>query len=444
MQEHNSDPGQSTRPVQPSRPQPAGGNESRRAARMTPARAIGAVVVLALLISALLFSLFGTAKVSYARSNNPVVPLDTPTATATATAPPTPTPSPTTAPTPSPTPTQVPTQPPRKTPTPVPTVPPPVVATATAMATPTASPTATSTVSAGSPTPGVTATTGVPVSPGKNNGTSTPTKTGGGGANVMLVVFGTLLLLFCLGLGWWMFRRMLLPQAEVKLPPSGARPWSRTRAPNPDSLSGVRAANANMKQFNQNAALAFNASANMNNAVSQHNGVAPNMQGQGFEVPQQSFPGPASNGQAALNNGHPGFSDGFIPPTPQIFPQSEASMIPNGSGAFPVINNTNGFAPASSAFNAMYGLPGDPFSSSQTSAAPWLDTAGNGNGNGNGNGAGAPRSSSSTSFAPVGPDPNSPQVAEVMRKYSQKGQPAQPPQKGNGPQAGFQNPGWLQ
>lgn len=235
---------------------------------------------------------------------------------------------------------------------------------------------------------------------------------------------------------------MLLPQAEVKLPPSGARPWSRTRAPNPDSLSGVNAANANMNQFNQNAALAFNASANGNSAAPQNNGFAPNAQGQGFEGPQMSFPGPTSNGPAKQNNGYPGFSDGFIPPTPQIFPQSEASMIPNGSGAFPVINNTNGFAPASSAFNAMYGLPGDPFSSSQTGAAPWLDTAGNGNGNGNG--SGAPRPSSPSSFAPVGPDPNSPQVAEVMRKYSQKGQPAQPPPQGNGPQTGFQNPGWLQ
>ncbi|HEY1351112.1 MAG TPA: hypothetical protein VGF67_15950 [Ktedonobacteraceae bacterium] len=30
---------------------------------------------------------------------------------------------------------------------------------------------------------------------------------------------------------------MLLPQIDVKLPPSGARPWSRIRVPNPRSLS---------------------------------------------------------------------------------------------------------------------------------------------------------------------------------------------------------------
>lgn len=429
MQEKNSDPGQSARSDQPSRQQ-TGGNENKRGARvcMTPARVMCGALVLALLIISIMSSLLASQR-SYASANGGLNVQDTgtPTCLATPTAgaatpttipatnpsPTRPTPTPTRNPTPTPTP-----PPATPTPTPPPATPTPTPPTATATPSGQTSqfgkgtmqelsyidctPAATSTALVASPTA---AGTSVSAGPGNNNGTSTPAKSGGNGMSVMMIIVGiVLLLLLCLGVGWLMFRRMLLPQAEVKLPPSGARPWSRTRAPNPDSLSGV--SSMNMEQFNRNAAVAFGAPSNGNmpspggfepfgnGVVPPSNSFTPNMQG--FDGPQMNFPAPASNGYVPQGNSYGGFSDGFIPSSPQIFPQSESSMIPPGSGAFPVINNTNGFAPASSAFNAMYGLPG-------------------------------------------GPDLNDPHLDEVIRQYSQKGQPAQ-----QQPQNGPQNPGRVQ
>jgi hypothetical protein len=69
---------------------------------------------------------------------------------------------------------------------------------------------------------------------------------------VVIVAIAFLGLLLCLGIGMFVFRRMLLPQTNVKLPPSGARPWSRTRVPNPDSLEGNN--NAESTQATRNAA----------------------------------------------------------------------------------------------------------------------------------------------------------------------------------------------
>ena len=47
-----------------------------------------------------------------------------------------------------------------------------------------------------------------------------------------------IVILLGLGIGWLVLRRALVPQAQTKLPPSGARPWSRTHVPGPDSLAG--------------------------------------------------------------------------------------------------------------------------------------------------------------------------------------------------------------
>jgi hypothetical protein len=47
---------------------------------------------------------------------------------------------------------------------------------------------------------------------------------------------GILILLLSLGLGWLFVRRALLPSVTGKLPPSGARPWSRFYVPSPDSV----------------------------------------------------------------------------------------------------------------------------------------------------------------------------------------------------------------
>lgn len=53
-----------------------------------------------------------------------------------------------------------------------------------------------------------------------------------------VVIAGIIFFILLLGLeiGWLVVRRALLPPVSGKLPPSGARPWSRFRVPNPNSL----------------------------------------------------------------------------------------------------------------------------------------------------------------------------------------------------------------
>lgn len=227
----------------------------------------------------------------------------------------------------------------------------------------------------------------------------------------MVVIVGGVVVLLLLGLlvGWFFFRRMLLPQgaANGSLPPSGARPWSRTRVPNPDSMSGLSAVQKG------NAGPGGQGNPNPNGFA----GAFDNFQGAPMNNGGFSGPGP----QGGNGAGFGGFSDGFIPPSPQIFQQSENSMIPPGSGAFPVIGNANGFAPASQAFNAMYGLPDDPFSGSQAGGPSWMSNLNN-----NGSG-GPPPANNQGSFAPGQVDLNDPQLAEIIRQYSQKSQSVQPP-----------------
>jgi hypothetical protein len=263
----------------------------------------------------------------------------------------------------------------------------------------------------------------------------------GGSSRVVLLVGGVfLLLLVGIGVGWFFFRRMLLPAGvpNSHLPPSGARPWSRIRVPNPDSINGM-----------------IDSQATLSGGASQFGpgGPGPNM----FPEPPMNsgYNGPDPAGFAGfpgVNAAAPGgFSDGFIPPSPQIFPQNENSMIPPGSGAFPIITNANGFTPASPAFNAMYGLPDDPFAGSQSGGASgWMANLGDSN----------PFTDPPTSVqnrgnvAPSQVDLNDPYLAEVIRQYSQKGQIVQPPQMSPGPPASpmpqreprkdFQDSNWLQ
>jgi hypothetical protein len=163
----------------------------------------------------------------------------------------------------------------------------------------------------------------------------------------------------------------------------------------------------------------------------------PAMNGNGNGVGPGNFGQPTMNG---YGNGPGYFSDGFIPPSPQIFPQSDQSMIPPGSGAFPVIANANGFTPASQAFNAMYGLPDDPFSSSQAGSPGWMSNLGNMSlANGQSGPGGSSPNPNKGNLAPGEIDINDPQIDEIIRQYSQKGQntpqpqqhmpPAQPPQQ---------------
>src|SRR5579883_1090335 len=475
MQEQKSNPDQGSRHL-------VKNNARLSRVRVTPVHVVGLVLVLGLLIISFMTSLTG---ISYVHASSPLAPMDSPTSTDTSTPSPTSTdtstPSPTSTDTSTPSPTS--TKAPTKTPTPKPTTPPGASPTTGATATASASPTATATTTAVLPTltPDATATSAPPTTIGSTSGTSTTGRTSGGGdiMHVVLIVSGiSLLLILSLGTGWFFFRRMLLPQADAKLPPSGARPWSRTRVPNPNSSVG-EVGTLNMDQFNKNAAQAYNGSgvhyvpppngfeqasngfAPANNGFAPasngfapaNNGFAPNTSPDrsftppmpGYDAAPPGFPAPmpngyapqGMNGYAAPANGFGGFSDGFIPPSPQIFPQSEASMIPPGSGAFPVVNNNNGFAPASSAFSAMYGLPGDPFSATQAGPPGWLANLGNGAGPGQ-------ETPPPAGFAPGPAELSDPSLAEVIRQYSQKSravQPQPPPQPEM--RTGFQNPDWL-
>ncbi|HEX7734965.1 MAG TPA: hypothetical protein VF458_08880 [Ktedonobacteraceae bacterium] len=139
--------------------------------------------------------------------------------------PPSATPSPRQTPTPTPTPKPSPTA----KPTPVPTA----TATAKPTAQASASPEPTVAITEVGQTP-VVISGHVPSTSQQGNG-SQP-----GSNGVLLVsviaVFVVFVLLLALGGGWLLIRRALVPPIDAKLPPSGARPWSRFRIPNPQSL----------------------------------------------------------------------------------------------------------------------------------------------------------------------------------------------------------------
>jgi hypothetical protein len=210
---------------------------------------------------------------------------------------------------------------------------------------------------------------------------------------IALTVLGLLLiLLLIMGIGRVVFRRMLLPRINVKLPPSGARPWSRFRVPNPTSLGGN--GNAESTQVTMNA-LAFAAVNNgfgsgpngfelSNNGYAPPNesgatmqqrfdpanhGFGPNVQGfepayNDLNAPTLAGFGPQDmhsqppNDYGMPSNGFGDFPDGFMPST-QIFPPSDASVISSDS-----------------ALNPRYSLPDDPSASSQGDAPGWPESLG--------------------------------------------------------------------
>lgn len=475
MRKNPIDPGQSDQPDPVSWRRP--GAQGWRA-RLTPARAMVGVLILAVLLCSA-GSVMMVSTRSYADTTSTCAATSTPASGSTSTTgggvTPTPTPRRQKTPTPTPTkgttPTAVPTTPtvvlPSPSPTDTSTATPDAgggtVSTGTgggavlfsagepqmgamlagdlttfsadATCTPTVTPTVDETQT---PEASSTATADVPAT-GSTPSTSTPAGSQGGSSNaggsrVVLIVGGVfLVLLLGLGIGWFFFRRMLLPQSasSPNLPPSGARPWSRTRVPNPDSMGGMNGGQ-----------LAFNGAPGTGNLGA--GGPGPVMPGGPVMNPMNSGgPGPAGFGVPGNNGagfgapggngagfgvpggngaGFGGFSDGFIPPSPQIFPQGENSMIPPGSGAFPVIANANGFAPASQAFNAMYGLPDDPFAGSQGGTPGWMSNLEHGGS------SGGPSNPGGGSFAPAPVDLNDPYLNEVIRQYSQKSKSVQPGQ----------------
>lgn len=195
-----------------------GGNGTQRMRHIRLRVVICTLASLLLLLSALVS--LNVVKNAYAQSNCVLI------------CPPTPTPSPRPSPTPSPRPSPTPT--PRPTPSPTPTP--------SATATPKPSPTA-----GASPTATVVPTEAAPT-PDRNSAHTPPVtqKSSGNQANqggllhfVVIAGIVILILFLTLEVGWLIVRRALLPPVGGKLPPSGARPWSRFRIPNPNSLLPV-------------------------------------------------------------------------------------------------------------------------------------------------------------------------------------------------------------
>src|SRR5262249_36834463 len=82
--------------------------------------------------------------------------------------------------------------------------------------------------------------------------------------------------------------------------------------------------------------------------------------------------GQVPSGYGTPATGFGAFSDSFVPPSPRVFPQSDLGMLPPATSPQPT-PASRGYAPASNAFNALYGLSDEPFSASQTATPGWLD-----------------------------------------------------------------------
>ncbi len=234
-------------------------------ARLTPSRLLVGVVSIALL----LFSLIGAIAVDTSThataaratlatnsvTKHTVVPPGTSTPTTTPSPTSTPsltptTPSPTSTSTPAPTPTAATTPTPTSTsmPSPTPTktasTPPP---TSVASSTRALSPTRSSPTAVASATPGATSTITAIATQSSGQG-QTPTTSSTSNTiqsasqnqqnadfpfiALAIGVPGTTAAIAVFFIGWWLLRKRLLPVKKVKLPPSGANPWSRVRTSN--------------------------------------------------------------------------------------------------------------------------------------------------------------------------------------------------------------------
>jgi len=159
---------------------------------------------------------------------------------------------------------------------------------------------------------------------------------------VVIIAITFLGLLLCLGIGMFVFRRMLLPPIDVKLPSRGARRWSRTRVPNPSSLGSND--NVEGTQATRTAVLA---SAAANNRF----GPGPN----GFEQ--------SNNGYAPLNRSVAHMQQEFDPALNGFGPHMQGFESAYYDANAPTLA---GFGPQD-----MNGLPNDPFASSQGDEPGW-------------------------------------------------------------------------
>jgi hypothetical protein len=246
---------------------------------------------------------------------NTPTPTDTPTPTPTST----PTPTPTDIPTPTPRPTHTPTPIPTRsiTPTATPTLATTPQGTATAT---TATPVPTSTQSVGAlPTPTTipgapTTTTNDNSTPPQNQPGSSSTTTNGNSFFTFIVAALIFVAIVSAGLaGLVLLRKRLLPSpaSQQSLPPSGAKPWKRTRE---GSLHG----NTNFDSFDN----------------------GPNMSQEAVVNPLATFMANTAN----TVNGFPPAGNSAFPGTMNGFPPTHTSS----TGGFPV--NGNGFPPNAGGF----------------------------------------------------------------------------------------------
>jgi hypothetical protein len=344
-------------------------------------------------------------------TNQSASPGDTPTDTPTATN--TPSPTPTDTPTPTPTNTPTPTPTPRPTHTPSPTSTPSSSPTATA----TSSPLPTATTGAHA-TPGVTATAKATGTVGNGQGSgqdSTPTdaptavstsvdnnhtdasQSGQDSTFPLMTILGgilcTIAFLFLLFIGWRQLRRHLLPAPAVKLPPSGASPWSRERTDIP------------WGQTNNNQGFPPPDPAVTNGYGSVSSGIMPpSGTQQGFPAPQTGFSyhdyaGPPPSYGIDAPRGYPGT------PTTVSFAPASGNLPPITNASFPPVTNEFASIPRATGpekavrFNRSTRLV--PMNNNDNAALPAAPPVTNGQRAGN--------------F-------NDPYLREMVRHYGQKGQ----------------------
>jgi hypothetical protein len=347
-----------------------------------------------------------------------ITPSSTPTDTPTPT--PTNTPTPTPTPTNTPTPTHTPTPRPTHTPSPSPTSTPSSSPTATA----TSSPLPTATTGAHA-TPGVTATAKATGTVGNGQGSgqdSTPTdaptalstspdnnhtdapQSAQDGAFPLIDVLGgilcTVAFLFLLFIGWRQLRGHLLPAPPVKLPPSGAPPWSRERTDTP------------WRQTNNNQGFPPPDPAVTNGYGPVSSGIMPpSGTQQGFPVPQTGFPyqdyaGPPPSYSMDATRGYPGT------PTTVSFAPDSGNLPPVTNASFPPV--TDEFASIPRATNPEKAVHFNrstrlvPMNNNDNAALPGAPPVTNGQWAGNSNGR--------------VPNFNDPYLREMIQQYSQKGQ----------------------
>jgi hypothetical protein len=250
-------------------------------------------------------------------------------------------------------------------------------------------------------------------------------QSGQGGAFPLIDVLGgilcTVAFLFLLFIGWRQLRGHLLPAPPVKLPPSGASPWSRERTDTP------------WRQTNNNQGFPPPNPAVTNGYGPVSSGIMPpSGTQQGIPAPQTGFPyhdytGPPPSYSMDAPRGYPGTpttqyeryeehvsaARGYPgTPTTVSFAPDSGNLPPVINASFPPITDEFASIPRATdpekavRFNRSTRLV--PMNNNDNAALPGAPPVTNGQWAGNSNGR--------------VPNFNDPYLREMIRQYSQKGQ----------------------